>query len=61
MGKSNKSTGRGLDHLIEQNSTELDFLSAYVGPEQVDSSEIISAMERFCKGKTMTLKLLNPR
>ena len=37
MGKSNKSTGRGLDHLIEQNSTELDFLSAYVGPEQVDS------------------------
>lgn len=61
MGKSNKSTGRGLDHLIEQNSTELDFLSAYVGPEQVDSSEIINAMERFCKRKNYDFEVVDSK
>ena len=29
----NKLSGRGLDHLIEQNETNLDFLSAYGGGE----------------------------
>ena len=61
MGRSNKSTGRGLDHIIEQNSTELDFLSAYVGPEQVDSSEIISAMERFCKRKNYDFEVVDSK
>ena len=61
MGKSNKSTGRGLDHLIEQNSTELDFLSAYVGPEQVDSSEIISAMGRFCERKNYDFEVADSK
>jgi len=36
-------TGRGLDHLIEQNATELDFLSAYGGGESPEELlEIIS-------------------
>lgn len=36
-------TGRGLDHLIEQNATELGFLSAYGGGESPEELlEIIS-------------------
>ena len=49
MKPPERSKGRGLDHLIEQNSTELDFLSAYVGPEEVDSQQIFAGILRFCK------------
>ena len=44
-------TGRGLDHLIEQNQTELGFLSAYGGGETPEelmkliSEAIISDMD----------------
>ena len=49
MKSPKRSKGRGLDHLIEQNSTELDFLSAYVGPEDVDSQQIFAGILRFCE------------
>ena len=49
MKSPKRSKGRGLDHLIEQNSTELDFLSAYVGPEEVDSQQIFAGILRFCE------------
>ena len=46
-GKESKS--RDFDHLIEQNSTELTFLSAYGGlaSETADSVGIFSAIKRF--------------
>ena len=46
-GKDSKS--RDFDHLIEQNSTELTFLSAYGGlaSETADSAGILSAVKRF--------------
>ena len=46
-GKDSKS--RDFDHLIEQNSTELTFLSAYGGltTEATDSTAIFSAIKRF--------------
>ena len=46
-GKDSKS--RDFDHLIEQNSTELTFLSAYGGlaTEATDSTAIFSAIRRF--------------
>ncbi|MEC7229301.1 MAG: hypothetical protein VXV95_04540, partial [Candidatus Thermoplasmatota archaeon] len=46
-GKESKS--RDFDHLIEQNSTELTFLSAYSGlaSEATDSTAIFSAIKRF--------------
>lgn len=46
-GKDSKS--RDFDHLIEQNSTELTFLSAYGGlpTEAADSTAIFSAIKRF--------------
>ena len=46
-GKDSKS--RDFDHLIEQNSTELTFLSAYGGlpTEAADSIAIFSAIKRF--------------
>ena len=46
-GKDSKS--RDFDHLIEQNSTELTFLSAYGGlaREPADSAGIFSAVKRF--------------
>lgn len=41
---------RDLDHLMEQNSTELDFLSAYGGSSSNgDGSEIFAALRRFLK------------
>jgi hypothetical protein len=41
---------RDLDHLMEQNSTELDFLSAYGGSSSVgDGAAIFSALRRFLK------------
>ena len=36
-------SGRGLDHLIEQNETELGFLSAYGGGESPE--ELLSLIE----------------
>ena len=47
MGKD----GRGLDHLMEQNETELDFLSAYGGVDdgqKGDGHALLSALQRFC-------------
>ena len=46
-GKDSKS--RDFDHLIEQNSTELSFLSAYGGlaSDTADSTGIFSAIKRF--------------
>ena len=46
-GKDSKS--RDFDHLIEQNSTELSFLSAYGGlaSDTSDSAGIFSAVKRF--------------
>ena len=43
---------RGLDHLMEQNETELDFLAAYGGVDdgqRSDGEAIVSALERFLK------------
>ena len=42
--------GRGLDHLMEQNDTELDFLSAYGGVddgEKGDADALFAAVHRF--------------
>ncbi len=46
---SKRAKSRDLDHLIEQNSTELTFLSAYGGSSNdvVDGSGIFSAIKRF--------------
>ena len=49
---------RDLDHLMEQNSTELDFLSAYGGSSsEGDGAAIFAALRRFLKagGVHMTL------
>ena len=43
---------RGLDHLMEQNEAELDFLSAYGGVDDASSTDgeaILAALERFLK------------
>lgn len=48
--------GRGLDHLMEQNETELGFLSAYGGvdgPSQSDGPSLLSALHRFLKAGGM--------
>jgi hypothetical protein len=47
-----KKVGRGLDHLIEQNSTELEFLSAYGAgaiETEVDANSLLDALGRFLK------------
>jgi hypothetical protein len=47
-----KKLGRGLDHLIEQNSTELEFLSAYGAgaiETEVDANSLLDALRRFLK------------
>ena len=46
-----KSKSRDLDHLMEQNDTELSFLSAYGGlsNDEEDPSSIYSAVKRFLK------------
>ena len=46
---SKESKLRDFDHLIEQNSTELTFLSAYGGlaSEATDSAAIFLAIKRF--------------
>ncbi|MEC9194656.1 MAG: hypothetical protein VYE72_04735 [Candidatus Thermoplasmatota archaeon] len=44
--------GRGLDHLMEQNDTELDFLSAYGGVDdgqQSDGGALLAALQRCLK------------
>lgn len=44
--------GRGLDHLMEQNDTELDFLAAYGGVDdgqKSDGAALLSALHRFLK------------
>jgi hypothetical protein len=47
-GKAPKQ--RDLDHLMEQNDTELSFLSAYGGTSlQGDGAPLLAALERFLK------------
>lgn len=44
--------GRGLDHLMEQNDTELDFLSAYGdagGSSTTNGASILEALTRFLR------------
>ena len=46
------SDGRGLDHLMEQNDTELDFLAAYGGVDdgqKSDGAALLSALHRYLK------------
>ena len=49
---------RDLDHLMEQNSTELDFLSAYGGSSsEGDGEAIFAALQRFLKAGGVRMKL----
>ncbi len=51
--------GRGLDHLIEQNSTELEFLSAYGSgavESDVDVNSLLDALVRFLKAGQVKTK-----
>ena len=50
---------RGLDHLMEQNETELGFLAAYGGVDDQDQSDgdaILGALERFLKAGGLACK-----
>jgi hypothetical protein len=53
-----KSKSRDLDHLMEQNDTELSFLSAYGGlsNDEEDPSSIYSAVKRFLKAGGVTFE-----
>ena len=54
------SDGRGLDHLMEQNETELSFLSAYGGVdngEQHDGTKLLLALHRFLNAGGVSSKL----
>ena len=56
--------GRGLDHLMEQNETELGFLSAYGGVDgasKSDGSSLLSALHRFLKAGGMPSTLEGDR
>jgi len=47
-----KGDARGLDHLMEQNDTELDFLSAYGGVDdgtKGDGHALLAALQRFLR------------
>ena len=47
-----EKVGRGLDHLIEQNTTELEFLSAYGSgaiESEIDGNSLLDAVGRFLK------------
>ncbi len=47
-----EKVGRGLDHLIEQNTTELEFLSAYGSgaiESEIDGNSLLDAVARFLK------------
>jgi hypothetical protein len=49
---------RDLDHLMEQNSTELDFLSAYGGSSsEGDGAALFSALRRFLKAGNVAMTL----
>ena len=58
-----KTKSRDLDHLIEQNDTELTFLSAYGGVtnDNQDPESILSALKRFLKAGGVTTKDKNQR
>lgn len=50
--------GRGLDHLMEQNDTELDFLSAYGdagGSSTTNGASILEALTRFLRAGGCTV------
>ena len=54
------SEGRGLDHLMEQNDTELTFLSAYGGvgdAPKSDGAAILAALKRFLIAGGMKAKV----
>lgn len=52
---------RDLDHLMEQNSTELDFLSAYGGTSlQGDGAPLLAALTRFLKAGNIDVKNESP-
>lgn len=51
---------RDLDHLMEQNATELDFLSAYGGTSlEGDGAPLLSALMRFLKAGNITVTTVN--
>ena len=58
-----KTKSRDLDHLIEQNDTELTFLSAYGGinNESEDPSSILSAVKRFLRAGGVKFQDKNQR
>ena len=58
-----KIKSRDLDHLIEQNDTELTFLSAYGGiaNDSEDPSSILSALKRFLKAGGIKIQEKNQR
>ncbi len=58
-----KIKSRDLDHLIEQNDTELTFLSAYGGiaNDNEDPSSILSALKRFLKAGGIKIQEKNQR
>ena len=54
-----EKVGRGLDHLIEQNTTELEFLSAYGSgaiESEVDGNSLLDAVARFLKAGNVKMK-----
>ena len=56
MGKDT----RGLDHLMEQNETELDFLSAYGGVDdgqKGDGQAVLAALQRFFRAGGVDVQL----
>lgn len=51
---------RDLDHLIEQNSTELGFLNAYGGTSlEGDGGPLLSALTRFLKAGSAKLEVIS--
>lgn len=54
-----EKVGRGLDHLIEQNTTELEFLSAYGSgaiESNVDANSLLDALARFLKAGNVKME-----
>ena len=54
-----EKVGRGLDHLIEQNTTELEFLSAYGSgaiESEIDGNSLLDAVARFLKAEKVKME-----
>ena len=57
-----EKVGRGLDHLIEQNTTELEFLSAYGSgaiESEIDGNSLLDAVARFLKAGKVKMESSN--